>query len=98
MNFYVVLSRPGFRVAERRRCKSKIGAQHRITREESIKWFQQKVCFIFFSVFIVFIFNSFFFSSTELFCLGRKSKNEKNSNSWCRKVEKKVLCFFVALI
>ncbi|KAL1229809.1 Large ribosomal subunit protein uL5B [Trichinella spiralis] len=27
---------------ERRRCKSKIGAKHRITKAESIKWFQQR--------------------------------------------------------
>ncbi|CDW52299.1 60S ribosomal protein L11 [Trichuris trichiura] len=42
MDFYVVLGRPGFRVSERRRCKTKIGAQHRIKREEAIKWFQKK--------------------------------------------------------
>jgi large subunit ribosomal protein L11e len=42
MDFYVVLGRPGMRVSERRRCTTKIGASHRITKEESIKWFQQK--------------------------------------------------------
>merc|ERR1712105_237683 len=41
LDFYVVLGRPGFSVAERRR-KSSIGFQHRITKEESIKWFQSK--------------------------------------------------------
>ncbi|KHJ43623.1 ribosomal protein L5 [Trichuris suis] len=42
MDFYVVLGRPGFSVSERRRCKNKIGAQHRVTRDEAIKWFQKK--------------------------------------------------------
>uniref|UniRef100_A0A5S6R513 Large ribosomal subunit protein uL5 n=1 Tax=Trichuris muris TaxID=70415 RepID=A0A5S6R513_TRIMR len=42
MDFYVVLGRPGFCISERRRCKNKIGAQHRITRDEAIKWFQKK--------------------------------------------------------
>jgi len=42
MDFYVVLGRPGLRVSERRRCTSKIGAKHRVEKEESIKWFQQK--------------------------------------------------------
>jgi large subunit ribosomal protein L11e len=31
MDFYVVLKRPGSRVGLRRRCKSKIGAKHRIS-------------------------------------------------------------------
>merc|ERR1711894_641288 len=42
MDFYVVLGRPGFSVAHRRRRKSKIGFQHKVTKEESMKWFQQK--------------------------------------------------------
>ena len=43
LDFYVVMARPGFRVAQRKRCKSKIGHSHRITKEETIKWYQQKV-------------------------------------------------------
>jgi large subunit ribosomal protein L11e len=42
MDFYVVLGRPGYRVAQRRRCPAKVGPQHRVNREESMKWFQQK--------------------------------------------------------
>merc|ERR1711909_135632 len=42
MDFYVVLGRPGFNVAHRRRRKSKIGFQHKVIKEESMKWFQQK--------------------------------------------------------
>lgn len=42
MDFYVVLERPGFNVSQRKRAKSRIGAPHRISKEESMKWFQQK--------------------------------------------------------
>ncbi|CAG5124714.1 unnamed protein product [Candidula unifasciata] len=42
MDFYVVLGRPGFNISQRRRRQSSIGAKHRISKEESIKWFQQK--------------------------------------------------------
>ena len=43
MDFYVVLGRPGFNVAKRRRAKAHVGAPHKISKEESMKWFQQKV-------------------------------------------------------
>ncbi len=43
MDFYIVLGRPGSRVANRRRCKSRIGASHRMTKEDAMKWFQKKV-------------------------------------------------------
>ena len=36
MDFYVVLKRPGGRVTLRRRCQSKIGAKHRISKEDSM--------------------------------------------------------------
>ncbi|PHT43551.1 60S ribosomal protein L11 [Capsicum baccatum] len=42
MDFYVVLERPGYRVARRRRCKSRVGIQHRVTKEDAMKWFQVK--------------------------------------------------------
>eukprot|EP00899_Mesostigma_viride_P025461 jgi/Mesvir1/609/Mv02043-RA.1 len=42
MDFYVVLERPGFRVARRRRATSHVGLQHKITKEDVIKWFQAK--------------------------------------------------------
>ncbi len=38
MDVCVVLKRRGYRVARRRRCKSKIGKRHRITKEETIEW------------------------------------------------------------
>ncbi len=41
MDFYVVLSRPGFRVAKRHRAVAKIGISHKITKADSIKWFEQ---------------------------------------------------------
>jgi large subunit ribosomal protein L11e len=42
MDFYVVLDRAGRRVAKRRRSQGHIGASHRVNKEESVKWFQQK--------------------------------------------------------
>lgn len=43
MDFYVVLSRPGNRVAYRKRKKGRVGYSHRVTKDEAMKWFQQKV-------------------------------------------------------
>merc|ERR1712179_447810 len=42
MDFFVVLSRPGHNISKRRRCKSKIGFGHRVTKDEAMKWFQTK--------------------------------------------------------
>lgn len=42
MDFYVVLKRPGSRVGLRRRCKSTIGAKHRIGKEDAMEWFRRK--------------------------------------------------------
>nr|CDS21370.1 ribosomal protein L11 [Echinococcus granulosus] len=42
MDFYVILGRAGQRVCHRRRCVSKIGTKHHVTREEAMKWFQSK--------------------------------------------------------
>ena len=43
MDFYVVMERPGSRVSRRRRARKKIGFNHRVTKEETIKWFKQRV-------------------------------------------------------
>ncbi|CRK92140.1 CLUMA_CG005742, isoform A [Clunio marinus] len=42
LDFYVVLGRPGYNVAQRRRKRGMIGFQHRLTKEDAMKWFQQK--------------------------------------------------------
>merc|ERR1711948_153800 len=42
MDFYIVLGRPGFNISQRRRRKSHVGIKHKIPKEESMKWFQQK--------------------------------------------------------
>merc|ERR1712014_425875 len=42
MDFYVVLGRPGFNVPHRRHKKGVIGPKHKVTKEEAMKWFQQK--------------------------------------------------------
>merc|ERR1712146_463196 len=34
MDFYIVLERPGKRVARRKRCQTKVGTCHQITKEE----------------------------------------------------------------
>ncbi len=38
MDVCVVLKRRGYRVAKRRRCRSKVGSRHRITKEETVEW------------------------------------------------------------
>jgi len=42
MDFYVVLGRPGYNVSKKRRAVGVIGRKHRATKEEAMKWFQQK--------------------------------------------------------
>jgi len=39
MDFYTVLSRPGFRVNKRKRMNNAIGVAHRITKDDAKKWF-----------------------------------------------------------
>jgi large subunit ribosomal protein L11e len=40
MDFFVVLSRPGNRVAKRKRARGTIGARQLVAKEDSIKWFE----------------------------------------------------------
>eukprot|EP00904_Undaria_pinnatifida_P010352 jgi/Undpi1/6447/HiC_scaffold_20.g08928.m1 len=42
MDFYVVLNRPGYRVAKRKAKCAKIGYQHKVTKTDAVKWFQAK--------------------------------------------------------
>jgi len=42
MDFYIVLERPGKRVARRKRMNNKVGTCHQVTKEDAMKWFQQK--------------------------------------------------------
>ena len=41
MDFYVVLKRPGYRVAKRKHARSKIGNHQIITRDEAQEWFKR---------------------------------------------------------
>jgi large subunit ribosomal protein L11e len=41
MDFYVVLGRPGYRVARKKHCGSRVGAPHRISKEDSVKWYKE---------------------------------------------------------
>jgi len=43
MDIFVVLGRPGFRVSRRKRKTSHIGKKHKISKAESIKWFQDEM-------------------------------------------------------
>jgi len=38
MDFYIVLGRPGGRVAKRKRCRSRIGTKQKVTKEDAKKW------------------------------------------------------------
>merc|ERR1712137_127863 len=42
MDFFVVLDRPGARVAKRRRALSRVGCTHKLRKEDAQRWFQQK--------------------------------------------------------
>jgi len=42
MDFYIVLTRPGFRVAKKKRSNGKIGNKHKITKEAAQAWFRQR--------------------------------------------------------
>jgi large subunit ribosomal protein L11e len=42
MNFYVVLSRPGKRISQRKRATARIGRKQRITKEEAMEWYKTK--------------------------------------------------------
>jgi large subunit ribosomal protein L11e len=40
MDFYVVLERPGARIARKKRKHGRIGFTHRITKDDAMKWFK----------------------------------------------------------
>ena len=42
MDIYIVLSRPGFRIAKKKRARSRIGINHKITKDDAKKWFMTK--------------------------------------------------------
>ena len=42
MDFYVVMGRPGARVARRKQKKARVGFQHRIKKEDTMGWFKQR--------------------------------------------------------
>jgi len=42
MDFFIVLARPGLRVTQRKRCRSKLGNKQKITKEDAKKWFVSK--------------------------------------------------------
>ncbi|CDH53106.1 60s ribosomal protein l11 [Lichtheimia corymbifera JMRC:FSU:9682] len=42
MDYFVVMGRPGYRVARRKHQKSTVGFNHRIKKEESMEWFKSR--------------------------------------------------------
>ncbi|EHY64458.1 large subunit ribosomal protein L11e [Nematocida ausubeli] len=40
MDFSVILTKPGKRVSQRRKCKAKVGKRQRVSQEEAINWFR----------------------------------------------------------
>jgi len=42
MDFYIVLKRSGNRVSKRKRCQRRIGNFQKVSKEDSLKWFQEK--------------------------------------------------------
>jgi len=42
MDFFVVMGRAGGRVTKRRRCRSTIGATHKLSKEDTMKWVVSK--------------------------------------------------------
>ncbi len=42
MDFYVVLQRPGFRVARKKHCKGVLGNKQRILKKDAMQWFIKK--------------------------------------------------------
>merc|ERR1712168_1783156 len=42
MDFYMVMGGPGMNVRHRRRKTGRVGFQHRLTKEDAMKWFQTK--------------------------------------------------------
>ncbi|KAI5151147.1 large subunit ribosomal protein L11e [Enteropsectra breve] len=40
LNYFVVLERPGVRVARRRRCQSRIGNKQKVRQDDAVQWFK----------------------------------------------------------
>ena len=59
MDFYVVLGRAGFDIGKRKHKKSRMGASHKILKDEAIKWFQQTYDGVIMPGLLIFIISSF---------------------------------------
>ena len=42
MDFYVVMGRPGQRVARRKQKKARVGFTHKVKKEDTMSWFKQR--------------------------------------------------------
>ena len=69
MDFYVVMTRPGARVAKRKAKRTTIGFGHRVKKEDTQAWFKQRFDGIILVSFFFFIFRFFFgFVSLNTIC------------------------------
>ena len=41
LDFCIVLSKPGRRVSQRKKCQQKVGKKQRVSKEEAMEWFRQ---------------------------------------------------------
>ena len=46
-------TRPGERVAKRRRCQTKVGSSHKIKRDETVKWFKNRFEYVVFGLLVM---------------------------------------------
>ena len=74
MDFYIVLGRPGYNVRYRKRKRGRVGAPHRVTRDEAMKWFQQKVSYIACADCVLFLI--LLLVSMMVYCWQARRKNE----------------------
>lgn len=65
MDFFVVLSRPGFRVSRRKHASHSIGSSHKVTKDDAISWYKDTVSYIYFILF--FSLTALSFTSNHLF-------------------------------
>ncbi|KAJ3150015.1 60S ribosomal protein L11 [Geranomyces variabilis] len=42
MDFYVVMSRPGHRISRKKHKAGRVGAPHKVTKDETVQWFKRR--------------------------------------------------------
>jgi len=73
MDFYVVMGRPGARIARRKQRKARIGFGHRVRKEDTQAWFKQRFDGI---LLVGFVFLGSFYLDADL------SRFHRNKQMW----------------